>query len=77
MRSKIGASVDRLVMLESGAGGVVPWLDEAAMTAALIHLDADHEQVARMVENAVTFARLNTREIWLDRRLKWTLNSSK
>jgi glycosyltransferase involved in cell wall biosynthesis len=64
-------------LLESGAGVVVQWLDEATMTAALIRLDTDREQVARMVENAVAFARLNTQEIWLDRRLEWTLNSSK
>jgi glycosyltransferase involved in cell wall biosynthesis len=62
-------------LLESGAGTVVPWLDEAAMTAALIRLDADRELVASMVENAVAFARLNTQETWLDRRLEWTLKN--
>jgi glycosyltransferase involved in cell wall biosynthesis len=60
-------------LLESGAGEVVPWLDEKAMTAALIKLDSNREDLVRMAENAVTFAQLNTQEIWLDRRLEWTL----
>lgn len=64
-------------LLESGAGRVVPWRDEAAMTAALIHLDRHREELAGMAANAVAYAARNTQEIWLDRRFEWTLDPLK
>jgi glycosyltransferase involved in cell wall biosynthesis len=60
-------------LLESGAGKAVPWRDEQAMANALIHLDKNREELATMVQNAVTYATANTQEIWLDRRFAWTL----
>lgn len=64
-------------LLESGAGSVVPWRDEAAMTQALIHFDQHREELASMARNAVAYARQNTQEIWLDRRFEWTIEPLK
>jgi glycosyltransferase involved in cell wall biosynthesis len=64
-------------LLESGAGIVVPWRDEPAMTAALLRLDKNREELATMVKNAVAYAAQNTQEIWLDRRFEWTLQPLK
>lgn len=63
-------------LLESGAGEIVPWPDIEAMTRSLIMLAGDRERIVKMVENAVAFARLNTQEIWLERRLAWTRGES-
>jgi hypothetical protein len=42
----------------------------------LLRLDKNREEVAQMIQNAVAFARLNTQEIWLERRLAWTMASA-
>jgi glycosyltransferase involved in cell wall biosynthesis len=60
-------------LLESGAGRTVPWLDVDAMARALIELEADREKLVGMIEQSVAYARVNTQEIWLDRRFAWTL----
>jgi glycosyltransferase involved in cell wall biosynthesis len=60
-------------LLESGAGVVVPWCDVEAMTRSLIRLATNRQEIVQMANNAVEFARLNTQEIWLNRRLEWTL----
>ena len=63
-------------LLESGAGRVAPWPDVDAMGKELVRLDQNRPEVAQMIENAVSFARLNTQEIWLERRLAWTMASA-
>jgi len=63
-------------LLESGAGRVVPWPEIEAMAKMLTHLEKNREEIAGMVENAVSFARSNTQEIWLERRQGWTMNSA-
>jgi glycosyltransferase involved in cell wall biosynthesis len=63
-------------LLESGAGRLVPWPDVEAMGGELARLDKNRPEVAQMIENAVAFARLNTQEIWLERRLAWTMASA-
>jgi glycosyltransferase involved in cell wall biosynthesis len=63
-------------LLESGAGRVVPWPDVEAMGRELVRLDRERQEVAQMIENAVAFARSNTQEIWLERRLAWTMASA-
>jgi hypothetical protein len=63
-------------LLESGAGRVVPWPEIEAMSKALLHLEKHREEVSIMIESAVGFARLNTQEIWLERRLSWTMSSA-
>ncbi|HTW80476.1 MAG TPA: glycosyltransferase [Terracidiphilus sp.] len=60
-------------LLESGAGQTVPWLDVEAMAHAIVDLHGNRERLATMMENAVAYARANTQEIWLDRRMAWTL----
>lgn len=63
-------------LLESGAGRVVPWPEVEAMAQMLVHLDKHRDEVSDMVAAAVAFAQLNTQEIWLERRLAWTMHSA-
>ena len=63
-------------LLESEAGRVVPWPDVAAMAKEMARLDKHRQEVAEMIEHAVTFARANTQEIWLERRRIWTMASA-
>jgi glycosyltransferase involved in cell wall biosynthesis len=63
-------------LLESGAGAIVAWPDVDAMTRSLIDLERNRDKIVKMVENAVAFARLNTQEEWLKRRLTWTMGSN-
>jgi glycosyltransferase involved in cell wall biosynthesis len=63
-------------LLESGAGAIVAWPDVDAMTRALMDLEGNRDVIVTMVENAVAFARLNTQEVWLDRRLAWTMGAN-
>ena len=63
-------------LLESGAGQTVAWLDVPAMAAALVDLDGNRQRVVEMVESAVAYAKANTQDVWLQRRLSWTLPSS-
>jgi len=60
-------------LLESGAGRTVPWLDVEAMAKAIVELDRDRELLINMVKNSVVYASANTQEIWVERRLSWTL----
>jgi glycosyltransferase involved in cell wall biosynthesis len=64
-------------LLESGAGRTVPWLDVEAMAQAIVELDRNREQLVKMVERSVAYASANTQEVWLERRLAWTLPSKK
>jgi glycosyltransferase involved in cell wall biosynthesis len=59
-------------LLESGAGRTVQWLDVDAMAKAIVELEGNREQLVSMVEHSVPYARANTQEIWLERRLAWT-----
>jgi hypothetical protein len=43
------------------------------MARAIVHLDRNRSQLAGMIGHAVAFARNNTQEIWLERRLSWIL----
>jgi glycosyltransferase involved in cell wall biosynthesis len=63
-------------LLESGAGAIVAWPDVDAMTRSLIDLERNRDKIVKMVENAIAFARLNTQEEWLKRRLTWTMGSN-
>jgi glycosyltransferase involved in cell wall biosynthesis len=60
-------------LLESGAGCVVPWPEVDAMARAIVELESNRERLISMVEDAVIYARANTQEIWLERRLAWIL----
>lgn len=58
---------------ESGAVITTPWMEIDALAKAIVDLDADRARLARMSSLGVEFARANTQEIWIDRRLAWTL----
>jgi len=59
--------------LESSAAVItVPWPNVDALAQAIRRLDADRDQMKRMVGNAVAFAHANTQAVWIDRRMRWT-----
>lgn len=60
-------------LLESEAGRTVPWLEVDAMAQAIVELERNREQLVNMVEHSIAYARANTQEIWLERRLAWTM----
>jgi glycosyltransferase involved in cell wall biosynthesis len=64
-------------LLESGAGRTVAWLDVEAMARAIVELDQNRQQLVSMVRQSVAYARGNTQEIWLERRLAWTMPNEK
>jgi Glycosyltransferase len=51
---------------------LVPWLDIEAMGRGIADLSLDRERLAGLVRQGVEFARSNTQEAWLDRRVRWT-----
>jgi glycosyltransferase involved in cell wall biosynthesis len=60
----------------SGAVETVPWPDVDALACRISHLVKDRAPLSRMIGAAVKFSRENTQEIWLDRRVRWTLDLS-
>jgi len=52
---------------------VVPWLDLDAMGRSILELGRDRARLASSIRRGVEFARSNTQEMWLDRRVGWTL----
>ncbi len=60
--------------LADGGGGVVvvPWLDHEAMARELVALAQSRDRLAELMRRSVRFARANTQEIWLERRVEWT-----
>jgi glycosyltransferase involved in cell wall biosynthesis len=59
-------------LADSRAVEVVPWPSVAALAARIVELARDKSPIASMAERAVEFARQNTQEIWLRRRIEWT-----
>ncbi len=55
----------------SGAVETVPWLSTDAFAAAIKRHCKDR-RLATMIERGIDFAKRNTQEIWLERRVKWT-----
>lgn len=64
-------------LLESGAGKTVAWLDIEAMAQAIVELCRDRQELVSMIKNSVAYAKTNTQEIWLERRLLWTRSTRK
>ena len=60
-------------LLATGAVATSPWPDVDALAERIVELDADRERLADMATRGVTVARENTQEIWLDRRVRWTM----
>ena len=59
---------------QSGAVLTAEWPDPEALGEAIARLDGDRGRLAEMARSAVCFARENTQDIWLDRRVRWTLD---
>jgi glycosyltransferase involved in cell wall biosynthesis len=51
---------------------VVPWLDIDAFARKLVEVTTDRPRLAKMARAGVEFARNNTQEQWLARRIEWT-----
>lgn len=62
-------------LAESGAVATSPWPSPEAMAELIVELDADRPRLETMARAAVQFARANTQEIWLDRRVAWTFET--
>jgi glycosyltransferase involved in cell wall biosynthesis len=62
--------------LAAAGGGVdvVPWLDEQAFCQRLLEHCADRRRLGGLIGRSVAFARANTQEMWLGRRVEWTLD---
>lgn len=59
----------------SGAVALAAWPSADSLSTAITRLARDRETVATMARRAVVFARANTQEIWLNKRLTWTLDA--
>jgi len=74
--SILGFDIDYYVSLSQETEAVVtsPWPDIDALSERLVSLDEDRPRLARMCRAAVAFAKANTQETWIDRRVEWTLS---
>ncbi|MBC7171441.1 MAG: glycosyltransferase family 4 protein [Polyangiaceae bacterium] len=63
--------------LADGSGAVTtsPWEDVDSLATKIIELDRDRALLAAQARRGADFARENTAEIWLDRRVAWTLET--
>jgi glycosyltransferase involved in cell wall biosynthesis len=55
---------------------VTPWNDPDHLGQKLAHLSTSREKVREMSECAVRYASENTHDIWLKRRIVWTLDAT-
>ncbi len=60
-------------LARGGAVLVAPWLDVRAVAEGILELDEERDRLKTMIRSAVEFARRNTQEIWLERRVAWTV----
>lgn len=60
-------------IFNSGAVYVVPWPSIDEMAKSIVYFDKNRDKLQEIMRKAVTFAKKNTQEIWLDRRVRWTL----
>jgi glycosyltransferase involved in cell wall biosynthesis len=63
-------------LAKSGAVALATWPSVESLAEQLVVLNQDRQQLARMAEAAVVFARENTQAYWLNKRLSWTLNTT-
>jgi hypothetical protein len=59
--------------VESKADETSPWPDADVFARRIVNLERDRVRLAGISCAAVDFGRANTQEIWLDRRIRWTL----
>jgi glycosyltransferase involved in cell wall biosynthesis len=60
-------------LLVSGAVELSPWPEVEPLADAIASLNRRRGDLVEMARQAVDFARSNTQEIWLDRRIDWTI----
>jgi len=60
-------------LTSTGAVDTVSWLSVDQLAEKVARYEKNRELLAEMSRKAVDFARHNTQEIWLDRRIDWTL----
>jgi glycosyltransferase involved in cell wall biosynthesis len=60
-------------LAKSGAVVTVPWPSVDALAERIEAFGRDKRALAPMAQKGVAFARENTQEIWLERRVRWTL----
>jgi glycosyltransferase involved in cell wall biosynthesis len=72
----LGFDIDYYLSLaaESRAVETSPWPDVDVFAQRIVSLDEDRDRLATMSRAGADFARANTQEIWLDRRVEWTLD---
>jgi glycosyltransferase involved in cell wall biosynthesis len=58
---------------KSGAVALAQWPSPQSLADQFVSLSSDRVKIATMSRNAVAFARSNTQEIWLRRRVGWTM----
>lgn len=61
-------------MVPTGAVEVVPWPSTAAMAEKIASYARNKAQLIPMSRAAVRFARENTQEAWLEKRVRWTFS---
>ena len=72
----LGFDIDYYASLsrETDAVQTTRWPDVDTFADHIVALDNDRARLERMSRAAVEFARENTQEIWIDRRVEWTLS---
>lgn len=60
---------------QSGAVEVVPWPSIDAFARRIAEIAGNKPELGTAMESAVRFAKLNTQEVWLQRRYRWTLEA--
>lgn len=60
-----------LKQMKSGVE-TVPWPSVEAMATRLASLCRDRGEIERLIRSGIVFARSNTQEIWLQKRVQWT-----
>ncbi|WP_448560821.1 glycosyltransferase [Trichothermofontia sp.] len=58
----------------TGAVDTVPWLSVEKLAEKITYYEKNREVLSARVLKAIDFAKQNTQEQWLDRRIKWTLD---
>lgn len=56
----------------SGAIALATWPNASSLAEHIVKIDGNRERLAAMGAKGLAFARANTQQSWLDRRLQWT-----
>lgn len=73
----VAFDIDYFKTLAKGSHAVAlaSWPDAGSLAEQLCTLDKDRARVAGMARQAVAFARENSQDIWLERRIAWTFEA--